>query len=96
MEFRLNWPLILEEFRFALGSGGCDGADGSCGAWMEAAEGAGTAWGKLPDVIHRFSADGLGGVDGAGAVSGGPAPRRRRGWELLRRFTAAPAAHAGR
>lgn len=73
-------------------------ADGCGGYGVEAAEGAGAAGRELADVFHRFPADGLGGVDGPGALSGGPAPWRRRRWrwELLGRFAAAPVADAGR
>ena len=65
----LELALILEGFRSVLGSGGCGGVDGGRGAWVEAAEGARAAWGELPDVVRRFPADGLGSVNGAGAVS---------------------------
>lgn len=80
----------------AATAGGPGGADGRGGHGVEAAEGAGAAGRELADVVHRFPPDGLGGLDRPGALSGGPPPRRRRqrGWELLWRFAAAPAAYA--
>jgi hypothetical protein len=96
LRIHLKLALILEGLCSVLGSGGRSRADGCRGTAVEGAKGAGAAGGKLPDVIHRFPADGLGGVHRAGVVSGGPAPRWwQRGWELLRRFATAPATHAG-